>query len=548
MFNGMVRFEQQRHKYFHEVTGEEYKSVTTLLGLYEEHFPADEIAQNIARRDGRTKEDVLAEWKHINQVANDKGNYVHNLIEDYLKSNRLYIPKTPKERLVLQGYQRIDNYVEYGEEYYPEKIVWNEEYKIAGMSDLIIKIDDEYFDVLDHKGLPLNTPIFTTKGWKTMGTLTLEDKVFDSDGCQTEINVISDIKNKDCYQITFDNGEKITSDFEHRWLVSFLHNSKRKDVVMTTIELFDYMKKSPRGKKIPKIVCTKPLEIEETNLPIDPYVFGVWLGDLSKIGKGVSIEIKKRGYKINEFHEDEKNVLTDLESELNKLNLTNKHLPDLFLNSSYNQRLDIVRGFMDVNGIYDKKRKKFIVNTTKKYEVDVITMLVSSLGFKVTTIENSNNYITYFNSNINPFLVRNQDINIELKKNYSNHRNIISVTKVESEPTICIEVKSPKHTFLFGHSFIVTHNTNKKFNFYSPYGKHLLEPLNHLQDCQYSIYSLQLSIYAYLYEQISGMKCRRLMINYLADSERFLFKIIPVFYLKNDVQILLNHYKQNFIV
>ena len=45
------------------------------------------------------------------------------------------------------------------------------------------------------------------------------------------------------------------------------------------------------------------------------------------------------------------------------------------------------------------------------------------------------------------------------------------------------------------------YKTNKVINFYSQYAKKLLPPMDHLDDCQYNIYALQLSIYAYFYEQ-----------------------------------------------
>ena len=36
--------------------------------------------------------------------------------------------------------------------------------------------------VTDWKGLPLDTPILTDSGWKSMGTLNKSDKVYDKDG------------------------------------------------------------------------------------------------------------------------------------------------------------------------------------------------------------------------------------------------------------------------------------------------------------------------------------------------------------------------------
>ena len=43
------------------------------------------------------------------------------------------------------------------------------------------------------KQLALDTPVFTPKGWKTMGTLTLQDRVFDENGSPCNIVAFSEI-------------------------------------------------------------------------------------------------------------------------------------------------------------------------------------------------------------------------------------------------------------------------------------------------------------------------------------------------------------------
>lgn len=58
---------------------------------------------------------------------------------------------------------------------------------------------------------------------------------------------------------------------------------KNVERVMTTKELHNWIKTKPRKTyNIPRIINTKPLNIEYRELPIDPYVLGVWLGDGSK--------------------------------------------------------------------------------------------------------------------------------------------------------------------------------------------------------------------------------------------------------------------------
>lgn len=84
--------------------------------------------------------------------------------------------------------------------------------------------------------------------------------------------------------------------------------------------------------------------------------------------------------------------------------------------------------------------------------------------------------------------------------------------------------------------------TNKKFLFDSPYGKYLKTPLNNLQECQYNSYSLQLSLYAYMYSGYSNKKVRKICILY-HDGEKF--HKYPVPYLFWEVSALLKHFVNN---
>ena len=82
--------------------------------------------------------------------------------------------------------------------------------------------------------------------------------------------------------------------------------------------------------------------------------------------------------------------------------------------------------------------------------------------------------------------------------------------------------------------------TNKKFRFSSPFGERLLAPVDHLHNCENNIYALQLSMYAYFYEQLTGKKCRKLVIFYLSGDR---FKAYHCNYLKSDVEKVLENYK-----
>ena len=78
--------------------------------------------------------------------------------------------------------------------------------------------------------------------------------------------------------------------------------------------------------------------------------------------------------------------------------------------------------------------------------------------------------------------------------------------------------------------------TNKKFKFSSPYSERLKDPISHLHNCEFNLYGLQLSLYAYLYERMSGKRCRKCVIFYLQDDR---FVSYHINYMKAEVEAIL---------
>ena len=84
--------------------------------------------------------------------------------------------------------------------------------------------------------------------------------------------------------------------------------------------------------------------------------------------------------------------------------------------------------------------------------------------------------------------------------------------------------------------------TNKKFRFSSPFCERLKDPVSHLHNCEFNLYGLQLSMYAYLYERMTSKRCRKCVIFYLKD-ERFL--AYHVNYMKAEVEAILASMKKS---
>jgi len=89
---------------------------------------------------------------------------------------------------------------------------------------------------------------------------------------------------------------------------------------------------------------------------------------------------------------------------------------------------------------------------------------------------------------------------------------------------------------------VLDYKTNKVITAYSKYGEYLLSPLDFLSYCEYNVYALQLSIYAYLNEKLTNKKVRNLHILYL-NEDKFISFNVP--YMKLEVELMLETYTKS---
>ena len=561
-----LEFIEDGHKYFlHEDDGTmtQLKSVSETIHQFVPEVDWDDKAHGCALKEGVDVSVIKRRWEENNVRATNNGTSTHLFGEMY---HWFVTDQTDKFCDIIQPQYEKGYLIPYGEkqnasqqynedlfnvhDMYPlmvETQVYTKKY--AGTFDKLIyykhPTDEKKSGLIlaDYKGLALDTPIATKEGWTTMSEIKVGDEVFDKNGNLTKVLNVSSIHNNPCLKIKFDNNTEIICDDEHRWEVSF---SRRKMVngkfvntfitqVMTTRELQQQILKYKQkrfAKDLPKIFLSKPLSMPHNELPIHPYVLGVWLGDGNKCdGKITNMydniwkEIEKCGYKIGKdvsqggAGKAQTRTVFGLTQELRKLGLLfNKHIPDIFLRSSYNQRLDILKGIMDSDGYYNKKRNRYVISTTKKEQVDFCVKILSSLGIKPTVIEclgKCNNCpnkkifnkwdITY-TTDIYPFKVRNIET-IQPKNIYHLYYTIKDVEEVDSVPTKCIEVDSPTHTYCFGYNMIVTHNTNKDLtnDYNRSHNTMMLPPFDDYIDEALSHYICQLSAYQIPLEDI-GLK------------------------------------------
>lgn len=621
--NGDVAFYEGPHKYVNVKDGGEYISVTTLIEKfgqpYDKEFwsgykalerliPAEswkiekksllsskkitkelldlyEITDNDFNK---AQQDILDEWEATNKEACERGTKIHAELEHsmYKMGTNVNLQRfgIGGKFTCEQGRTALD--LENG--VYPEYLISRTSpdgiLRIAGQVDLLIK-NGNHITIVDYKGLPLDTQLPTPYGWTTIRDVKVGDILYDKNGEETTILHKSEIHYNPCYKITFDNGESIVADHEHRWEVSFkiskskTHPSGYRTEIMTTEQLAVYLEniEERASYNIPKILNPKPLNCSQKDLPIDPYVLGVWLGDGSKScgiitqakDSPVWEEIKRRGYEIGDnaqHNPDRTNVemrtVYGLRTQLGKLGLiNNKFIPDIYQRASFEQRLDLLRGLMDTDGYYHPKRKRFVMATGQEWQRDDLRKLLATFGIKSTIFEvtkkcEDKSFIGWdvcFSTDLfNPFLTRNQN-NIEVGKiDCRTFRNIDKVELVDTIPTQCLEVDSPTHTFLCTEEMIVTHNTNKEIKLKGGFDTKTKQtvkmkyPLNNLEDCNFYHYTMQLSTYAWMLQKLNPdfVIDDLIIVHFDHEGEQHIYHLE---YLKKEVERMLLFYKKQII-
>ena len=618
--NGVI-FEEEGHKYYNKNNPEQtYTSVTTLIHSFTQEFDRSfwsaykaleklldkdswaiekksllstkkfdkvllemhEIAENDFNREQQA---ILDAWDEENRKSCERGTRIHADLENsfYKKGKDIDISKYQigGKFECKKDYNTLDLENGIYPEYLISRVSPDGKLRIAGQIDLLVKKGNKFI-IGDWKGLPLDTEIPTLNGWSTIADLQEGDIIFDKDGNPTKILHKSEIHYNPCYKITFDNGDTIVADHEHRWEISFstAKNSKYhgeyKTQVMTTEEIANYLENLPEKRTsydIPKIVNPRPLNLENKELPIDPYVLGCWLGDGSKQCGAITNEtnnvlgeIQRRGYSLgNDISAEDKTstyTILGIYRKLKELNLiNNKHIPDIYQRASYEQRLDLLRGLMDTDGYYNPKRKRFVMETSQKWQCYDFIKLLASLGIKSTKFDivkklNGKEFheysINFSTRGLNPFLMRNQEIEYPTR-DACTYRNIDKVELVETIPTQCLEVDSPSHTFLCTNKMIVTHNTNKKIETKSFYNKNTKSsvkmkfPLNNLDDVNYYHYALQLSTYAWMIQQLDpAYEIEDLVLVHFDHEDNMTVYHMP--YLKDEVIKMLTFYKKESVL
>ena len=379
------------------------------------------------------------------------------------------------------------------------------------------------------KALACDTPIPTPNGWKAMGDLAVGDHVFDERGVPTVVVATTEVMHKrPCFAVKFSDGEEIIADKNHLWWT--LTASERQAIQKRTPE-FRLHRRALRGSQgdnhktllnpstggirttteIAETLFSKralpllnhavpvagPLILDDVNLPIPPYILGLWLGDgtaskpqitaldttsapLCKewehYGKALGLRLKRTGKAGTNAvtlgivgKKGRPNPFTIKLRALGIFGKSRKSIPRQYLRASYAQRLALLQGLMDTDGGASKSGQCDF--TTTHFPIaEGVGELLASLGIKCKPLEDvatlngreiGPKWRFLFTTALPVFRLQRKASRQKQKLRGTHQRRYIaSVTKVPSVPVRCIQVAAPKGLFLAGRGMIPTHNSS----------------------------------------------------------------------------------------
>ncbi len=364
------------------------------------------------------------------------------------------------------------------------------------------------------KAQPYYSRIKTPDGWKYMMDMKVGTVVSTPDGGTAKVTSVHPQGLKDIYRVTFVDGRSTDCCGEHLWKIYnvFWKPDETKWRILNLNQVINWKMNNPSNKAGLFIPLVEPEIKDDINLPLDPYILGVILGDgniqdsvtVRKPDKFIKDEVTRllpEYAKTSKFDSNNNlfriiNAVRSRKSKFRKiisdLGLDGtfsytKFIPDIYMKGSAKQKLNLLQGLMDTDGTVGKPSigRSGVAKedgsgsiqfcTTSEIMARQVQELIWSLG-GICKIYRKNSFYTYKGERKNgrPAFVLNirfkngKDLfRTPIKKNKigtNQHSDrlrlrIASIEYIGKKVAQCISIDHPDQLYITD-DYIVTHNSS----------------------------------------------------------------------------------------
>jgi twinkle protein len=347
------------------------------------------------------------------------------------------------------------------------------------------------------KAQPLDEPVLTPTGWRSIGDLRVGDAVIGSAGMPVRVIGVFPQGRRSICVVHFDDGAEVRCDWDHLWSVNTDLRVWRSSppVIRTARELASTT--SARDRLRWRVPVVAPVQGERHDEGIDPYVLGVLIGDGSltngssftkgdvQLGELVRARLRP-GYSLSTMVESSgafrfricigkgrSNFYID---EIRRYGLDclsiDKRIPGIWLRGSVDQRFGLLQGLLDTDGWVEQNGIRF--GTSSSGLAADVEELVGSLGGVVSRSSKIPIYRykgekragerAYTLSICLPEPFRSAAFLLDRKRGALRPARSIPIRKIRSvvpngdADCVCIAVDAPDQLYVT-KGFVVTHNT-----------------------------------------------------------------------------------------
>ncbi len=341
------------------------------------------------------------------------------------------------------------------------------------------------------KALPLYAKLKTPTGWMTMGEAKVGDVLSAPDGTTTRITAVYPQGPLQLYRVTFADGRAVECCAEHLWKVFYINTSpNQRWKVVNTMEMLRLIS-MPNSRVYVQLI--EPAETPDAELPVDPYLLGLLLGD-GCLRQGEILFSSADDFLLDQLkqllpagcelkHRDRYDYVVrpaaPLRTALQDLGVYDflsqtKDIPKVYLSGSTRQRLALLQGLLDTDGTVQKSGSVSFCSTSFEL-ARAVQYLVRSLGGIAALRPRS---VTYTYGGVKKAGRLAYEVDIRYKRPSELFRlprklervndenqyaqdlklRVISIVPSRVNEAQCIAVDHPDKLFITD-DFIVTHNT-----------------------------------------------------------------------------------------
>ncbi|HEU4889747.1 MAG TPA: replicative DNA helicase [Thermoanaerobaculia bacterium] len=354
------------------------------------------------------------------------------------------------------------------------------------------------------KAQPLDAKVLTRSGWVPMGSLRVGDDLASVDGGESRVLGVFPQGERQVYRVELSDGRSTECCLEHLWRVRYREWDQPR--VVSTERLIEMLQKRRYRNRL--YVETFSGEFgDDLDLPMDPWLLGVLLGDETTHGTSVgfstaSAEILEgvqhavgETFRVTwQSHYDYRIVQTGPKTRGRGYRTTNslktalaslgiwgcraheKFIPERYLSATLESRMRLLKGLLDTDGWVEKWGSVRFASCSERLAQDVVE-LVRSVGGTASYFEKPTTY-TYLDETRHGRLSYVCNIQMPAKRSLELVRdkearrgdrvrtrrlNVRSITPTRTCETQCIAVSHPSQLYVTD-GYTVTHNTSFMMN------------------------------------------------------------------------------------